>query len=129
MSDISSKEQLREEFNRWAAEGRGEEMEENHLPIVIPTLQMMDLRSYDRVLDVGCGSGWLVCRLANLLPGGAFVGVDVSDEMVRRAEIAGAALPNATFLQGTAEDLTLPPETFAKVISVESAYYWHDVGR
>ena len=121
--------QLREEFNRWAALGRGEEMEENHLPIVIPMLEMMDLRSYDHVLDVGCGSGWLVCRLAKLLPGGVFVGVDVSDEMVRRAQVAGATLPNTTFLQATAEDLPAPSESFTKVISVESAYYWHDVGR
>ena len=121
--------QLREEFNRWAVAGRGEEMEENHLPIVIPTLEMMSLRSYDRVLDVGCGSGWLVRRLAQLLPGGTFAGVDVSDEMVRRAQNAGATLPNATFLQGTAEDLTVPAESFSKVVSVESAYYWHNVGR
>ena len=112
MSDKFSGELLREEFNRWAVAGRGEEMEENHLPIVIPTLEMMGLRSYDHVLDVGCGSGWLVRRLAQLLPGGTFVGVDVSDEMVRRAQIAGATLPNATFLQGTAEDLTVPARAF-----------------
>jgi SAM-dependent methyltransferase len=120
---------LREEFNRWAEAGRGEQMEENHLPIVIPMLALMELQSADRVLDVGCGSGWLVRRLAEHLPKGAIVGVDVSDEMVRRAQLAGAALPNASFLQGTAEEIPAPSDSFTKVISIESAYYWHDVAR
>ena len=41
-------------------------MEESHLPIVVPMLALMNLQSADRVLDVGCGSGWLVRRLAAL---------------------------------------------------------------
>ena len=40
---------LREEFNRWAETGRGEEMEESHLPIVEPTLALMNLQPDDRV--------------------------------------------------------------------------------
>ncbi len=102
-------------------------MEESHLPIVIPMLELMDLQSADRVLDIGCGSGWLVRRLAGLMPQGSFVGIDVSDEMVRRAKLASGAIPNASFLQGTAEEIPAPPGSFTKVISVESAYYWHDV--
>jgi ubiquinone/menaquinone biosynthesis C-methylase UbiE len=121
--------QLREEFNRWAEAGRGEEMEESHLPIVVPMLKLMEFQPADRVLDVGCGSGWLVRRLARHLPKGYFIGMDVSDEMVRRAERASATVPNASFLHGTAEEIPSPPGSFTKIISVESAYYWHDVGR
>lgn len=121
--------QLREEFNRWAQAGRGEEMEESHLPIVEPTLALMDLQPIDRVLDVGCGSGWLVRRLAALAPNGSVVGIDVSDEMVRRAQAASAEVPNAQFLHGTAEQIPAPPNSFTKVLSVESAYYWHDPAR
>ena len=120
---------LREEFNRWAQAGRGEEMEENHLPIVLPMLDLMGLRSTDRVLDVGCGSGWLVRRLAATLSSGSAMGIDVANEMVRRAQLAAASVPNASFLQGTAEDVPASPEFFTKVISVESAYYWHNVQR
>jgi SAM-dependent methyltransferase len=121
--------QLREEFNRWAEAGRGEEMEESHIPIVVPMLKQMEWEPADRVLDVGCGSGWLVRRLAALLPQGAVMGIDVADEMVRRAQLASAGVPNASFLQGTAEEIPAPPDSFTKVISVESAYYWHDVAR
>ena len=37
-------ENLREEFNRWAEAGRGEGMEEDHLPIVLPGSGQMKLR-------------------------------------------------------------------------------------
>ncbi|HMD83367.1 MAG TPA: methyltransferase domain-containing protein [Terriglobia bacterium] len=121
--------QLREEFNRWAEAGRGEEMEESHLPIVAPTLTLMDLQPADRVLDVGCGSGWLVRRLAALVPSGSVVGIDVSDEMIRRAQHASAGIPNTRFLHGTAERIPAESNSFTKALSVESAYYWHDPAR
>jgi SAM-dependent methyltransferase len=120
---------LREEFNRWAEAGRGEEMEESHLPIVVPMLGMMEIRPSDRILDLGCGSGWLVRRLASILPEGSATGIDVSDEMVRRAGAAARDLPNVSFLHGTAEDIPAAANSFDKIISVESAYYWHDVNR
>lgn len=69
MPDRASEVRLQEEFNRWAEEGRGEGMEEHHLPIVEPTLALMDLQPADCVLDVGCGSGWLVRRLAASVAG------------------------------------------------------------
>ncbi|MBZ5543311.1 MAG: methyltransferase domain-containing protein [Acidobacteriia bacterium] len=117
---------LREEFNRWAEEGSGEEMEEHHLPIVEPTLALMNLQPVDRVLDVGCGTGWLGKRLAALGPGGQVVGIDVSDEMVRRAQQAGAGFGNLTFLRGSVDRIPWESGYFTKVISVESAYYWPD---
>ncbi|MGH9790552.1 MAG: class I SAM-dependent methyltransferase, partial [Candidatus Acidiferrales bacterium] len=77
--------ELRDEFNRWAEEGRGEGMEQDHLPIVMPVLDLMQFAPADNVLDVGCGAGWLAGRIAERVPEGRVIGMDVSDEMVRRA--------------------------------------------
>jgi len=129
VGDNSNQELLREEFNRWAEAGLGEEMEDSHLPIVNPTLALMDLQPADRVLDLGCGSGWLVRRLAAFVPKGWVTGIDVSDEMIRRAELARTGVPNVRFLTGAAEEIPAPPGSFTKVISVESAYYWRDPAR
>ncbi len=125
----ASEQQLREEFNRWAEAGRGEEMEAHHLPIVDPALALMNLQPADRVLDVGCGSGWLARRIAARVPQGLVVGIDLSDEMVRRAERARDSIPNVTFLRGVADDIPWEGGFFTQVISVESAYYWPDPAR
>src|SRR5712664_3531085 len=62
MTESTSNETLREEFNRWAEAGRGAEMELDHLPITLPVLEKMRLAPTDNVLDVGCGAGWLSRR-------------------------------------------------------------------
>jgi len=128
MPDSARESQLRDEFNRWAEAGRGEEMEEHHLPIVEPTLALLDLQPADRVLDVGSGSGWLCRRIAGKVQG-RVVGIDVSDGMVRRAQLASAGYSNLTYLQGRAEQIPWESGFFTKVISVESAYYWPDPAR
>jgi ubiquinone/menaquinone biosynthesis C-methylase UbiE len=121
--------ELRKEFNRWAEDGRAEEMESHHRPITDPMLELMQLRPGERVLDVGCGSGWFCRQIASLVPQGSVAGVDVSDEMVRRAERATSGNPRVTFATGTAEKLPAPDGAFTRVVSVESAYYWSDPAR
>ncbi|MGD0694382.1 MAG: methyltransferase domain-containing protein [Terriglobia bacterium] len=118
--------QLREEFNRWAEAGRGEHMEADHLPIVLPALELMRLEPTDRVLDVGCGTGWLPRLIAARVPQGSVVGLDVSDEMIARARTQSAAIKNAAFQVGAVDHLPAEAASFTKVISVESAYYWPD---
>src|SRR5271157_697740 len=86
--------ELRDEFNRWAEAGRGDHMEEDHLPIVLPMLQGIEFRPDDKVLDVGCGTGWLPRLIAARVPQGSVLGLDVSDEMIARARTQSAAIKN-----------------------------------
>jgi len=117
---------LREEFNRWAEAGRGEGMEQEHLPITLPVLEKMRLGPVDNVLDVGCGAGWLSRRLAKLVPQGRVVGMDVSDEMIRHARRASLDFENLMFVTGEVEEIPWEPNFFTHTISVESSYYWPD---
>ena len=115
---------LREQFNRWAEAGRGEGMERDHLPIVLPVLEEMRIAAADNVLDVGCGSGWLSRRLANLAPEGRVVGLDISDEMIRLARRTSAEHENILYVQGEVAEIPWQGDFFHHAISVESAYYW-----
>ncbi len=124
MSNSHRAEQLREEFNRWAEAGRGEDMAREHRRIAEQTLELMKLRPTDNVLDIGCGAGWLARMLAERVPEGRIVGTDVSDQMIQRARRNNADLENAMFIVGNAEEIPWEQNFFDKVISVESAYYW-----
>ncbi len=117
-------EQVREEFNRWATAGRGAEMEDSHRPITDPTIKLMQIQPADRVLDVGCGTGWLCRQMAGIASEGEVAGIDLSDEMIAQARRSAAAFPNLQFYIGGAEQIPCPRNYFTKVISVESAYYW-----
>src|SRR3974390_2525466 len=98
-------EALRLEFNRWAESGRGEAMEEDHLPIVLPMLEALGIAPDDNLLDMGCGAGWLSRLLAERAPEGRVVGMDISDEMIRRARRNFVDVENAMFIVGTADEI------------------------
>jgi SAM-dependent methyltransferase len=119
-------EALREEFNRWADAGRGEGMEEDHLPIVLPVLDQMQLARDENVLDVGSGAGWLVRLIAERVPEGRVVGMDISDEMIRHARHNYVDVENAMFVVGGVDEIPWDANFFTHAISVESAYYWPD---
>jgi len=117
---------LQQEFNQWAAAGRGDEMESHHSDITEQTLALMELQPADRVLDLGCGTGWASRRMARMVPLGEVMGLDVADEMLRRAEQASAGIGNIRYVWGSAENIPAPRDHFSKVLSVESFYYYAD---
>ena len=126
MTEPIANEQLRQEFNRWAEAGRGEGMERDHLPIVLPMLEEMSLQPEENVLDIGCGSGWLVRLVASYVNEGRVVGIDISDEMIRAARRATADLQNVFCAVGSVDEIPWQANFFTRVVSVESAYYWPD---
>lgn len=54
-----------------------------------------------RVLDLGCGSGQLLCQVAEINPEIHFTGVDLSEEMLKRAKIRAESmnLSNVEFIK------------------------------
>ncbi len=127
-------EKLQKEFNRWAAEGEGPKMERHHLDITEKTIRLMNLRPGERVLDLGCGSGWATRLLARLVGDGPegfgqVVGLDVSDEMVRQAREASKDFENMLYVWGSAMQIPWEENFFDKVLSVESFYYYPDQDR
>ncbi len=126
MPDSAREDELRWEFNRWAEAGKGEAMEQDHWPITQPVLARMGMAADDNILDLGCGAGWLSRMLAKSAPQGCVVGMDISDEMVRRARQKSMECENLVFIVGAAEEIPWESDFFSKMISVESSYYWPD---
>jgi len=127
-------EKLQQEFNRWAETGEGPKMESHHLDITEKTIRLMNLRPGERVLDLGCGSGWATRLLARIVGDGPegfgqVIGVDVSDEMIRLARAASKDFENVMYVWGSATQIPWEENFFDKMLSVESFYYYPDQDR
>jgi|ERR1051326_1529813 ubiquinone/menaquinone biosynthesis C-methylase UbiE len=129
IAENTAEQQLRQEFNRWAEQGRGEEMERHHIPITAPVLDLMKLKAADNILDLSCGAGWGSRLLAKNVPRGTIVGVDLSDQMIAHARESSKEFNNIEYRVGSAERIPAEDSFFDKVLSVEAFYYYPDQGR
>ena len=80
----------------------------------------------ERILDVGCGTGYLLGRLAARAPQAEILaGIDAAPAMIEAAR-AVAADGRLRFVVGTAERLPWPAAAFDLVVSTTSFDHWVD---
>lgn len=82
--------------------------------------QIKDL-SYESLLDVGCGTGFLMELLTKQRPA-RYCGVDLSDEMIRVAK--GKQIEGVEFAVSSADKLPYPDETFDIVTCSQSFHHY-----
>lgn len=76
-------------------------------------------------LDLGCGTGWAVRYVANLLQGkGTFIGIDISPGMIEKAKENSIGLKNISFIQASAEDIPLGNNFFTIIICTNSFHHY-----
>jgi ubiquinone/menaquinone biosynthesis C-methylase UbiE len=81
------------------------------------------------VLDLGCGTGKLLFRLARTYPELTGVGLDLSPEMIRQAQQANQVQPwrdRVSFLEGNATQLPFADQQFTAVFSSISFLHYPD---
>jgi SAM-dependent methyltransferase len=80
--------------------------------VAISLVKKCPIRS-PRILEFGCGNGWLAEKLIDC---GPYTGVDVADDMIDEAR---RRVPGAAFLVGDAFSMVLPSEAYDVVVTLE----------
>lgn len=83
-----------------------------------------------QVLDLGCGAGHTVRRVAERLTTGRVTGIDPSPSMVvmaRRHARSAIARGRAQVIPGRAEEISWPSASLDRVLSTHTVYFWPDV--
>lgn len=102
---------------------------ESHILPLVPGLAG-DLQRGIRVLDVGCGRGKIMIRLAELFPASRFEAIDLSAEAIRdaSADASSRGLANIAFTAADLSDFdrTAEPESFDLITTFDAI---HDQAR
>ena len=67
-----------------------------------------------RILEIGCGNGWLAERLVSF---GPVTGVDIADQAIQQARLR---VPCAEFHSGDILEMSLPHDSFDLVVTLET---------
>lgn len=134
--DLSSRQQ--EEITRKGnpSKPQGEEgeqmlrrMNESHSAVTLWALDFLDFGEQDRVLDIGCGGGATLMRISGRIPLGHLTGVDysaVSVKLSREMNTEDIRNGKMEILEASVENLPFADESFDKIVTVESFYFWPD---
>ncbi len=89
-------------------------------------LAKIDLKGNENVLDLGCGDGRITVKIAEAVENGSVVGVDNSEDMIRRAahRFSRDKYPNLAFRVMDAKELHLNEEF--DVVFSNAALHWVD---
>ena len=112
---------VRKTFDKWAQNGRAELMEIEHGKNVSKFLQTVSFDKAFTFLDVGCGNGWVVRKIAKEENCKKAIGIDKSKKMILEA-IKKTSIRKEKFIHTDIETWEYRGK-FDFIFSMESLYY------
>lgn len=102
-------------------------MNESHAKLTAWGLGLLSFAPDDTVLDIGCGGGNTLARMAERVTVGHLVGIDYSETSVEASRAFNSALAASgrmEVLLSSVEALPFSDAHFDKAVTVESFYFW-----
>ena len=116
--------------NKWLGRPFLWAMNLSHSALTDWGLQQVSVEPDFKILDIGCGGGRTIQKLASVAPEGLVCGVDYSSGSVAVARSKNAQLIKDGFVeirQGSVSQLPFPDDYFDVATAVETQYYWPDL--
>ena len=105
-------------------------MNQRHGKVTDWGLRQISIRDGETILDVGCGGGRTIAKLAAAAPAGRVFGIDYSDASVaaaRRVNRQEIQTGRVAIERASVKDLPFPDNTFDLVTAVETHFWWGDI--
>ncbi len=102
-------------------------MNKNHWDLTTWGLKHVKIKSNSVILDVGCGGGKTISRLARRAIQGKIYGIDHSEDMVEHSKQVNKGLiatNRVEILQATVEKTGFKDDFFDLVTAIETYYFW-----
>ncbi|HSB83090.1 MAG TPA: class I SAM-dependent methyltransferase [Nitrosarchaeum sp.] len=112
-------------FDKWAKSGRDKLMEKEHGKNVIKFLKTVSFEKPFTFLDVGCGNGWVVRRIAENNYCKIAIGIDKSKNMILQANSNKKNIKEK-YIHTDIESLKYKGK-FDFIFSMESLYYVNSI--
>lgn len=107
-----------------------EEMNKTHYELTTFGLEKINIKENDVILDIGCGGGRTVNRLAKLSSKGKVSGMDYSSDCVNWATSYNSDFiqnGHVEIVQGSVEHIPFEDNKFDVITAVETIYFWPDL--
>ena len=101
-------------------------MNKGHASLSRWGLSQIEWKSDWTILDIGCGGGANLKRMADFCPQGKIYGIDISSESVKfaRKEIKKLLNTRCFISQGNVMNLPYEKGTFDLITAFETVYFW-----
>jgi ubiquinone/menaquinone biosynthesis C-methylase UbiE len=100
-----------------------------HRPLSRWTIELMDIKPDNFVLDIGCGGGMTIKEIARIVTSGFVAGIDYSEVMVQQAlkhNAAAVCAMRVAIKNGNISNLPFKDESFDRACAIESFNFWLD---
>lgn len=106
-------------------------MNRQNRPLYDETIRLLALSDSDSVLDIGCGNGFVLNLLARS-HNATFAGIDPSKEIIEAAVRSNHKYTTNKIMSFTCQDvgtMSFPDESFSKAYTINTVYFWSDLGK
>ena len=105
-------------------------MNKSHSKLTDWGLGHVSIQSHDIILDIGCGGGRTVSKLAAIATQGRVVGVDYSETSVEKSSktnVKWIDTGRVEIRQGAVSQLPFPDNIFDLITAIETHFWWPDL--
>lgn len=101
-------------------------MDREHLPMAQWALEQIKIPDSGKVADLGCGGGYNIRRMLGMSEKAKFIGIDISDESVRKAQNVNKDEigKRVKIIKGSAENLKFKDNSIDLITAFETVFFW-----